>query len=161
MTELLEAGRVVNTHGVRGAVKIEPWTDTPEFFRSLPRVFIDGAEYELLSASVHKNHVIATLDGVDTLADANALRGVTLYFSRFDAPPEAGASYVADVLGLDAIDDATGEKLGVITDFLSLPSHGVYVVQGEREFLIPAVPEFVAEIDADGGFARFRLIEGL
>lgn len=161
MTGLLEAGRVVNTHGVRGAVKIEPWTDSPDFFRALPRVFTDGAEYKILSADARKNHVIATLGGVDSLAGANALRGRTLYFNRSDAPLEAGVSFIADVIGLDAIDDATGEKLGVISDFFSLPSNGVYAVSGAREILIPAVPEFVVKIDADGGCARFRMMEGL
>jgi 16S rRNA processing protein RimM len=161
LTGLLEAGRVVNTHGVRGAVKIEPWTDTPGFFLALPRVFIDGEERKILSASARRNHVIAALGGISSLAEAGALRGRTLYFSRSDAPLEAGVSFVADVIGLDAIDDATGEKLGVVSDFFSLPSNGVYVVSGAREILIPAVPEFVADIDAGGGRARFRLMEGL
>ncbi|MDR0446495.1 MAG: ribosome maturation factor RimM [Oscillospiraceae bacterium] len=161
MTDLLEAGKIVNTHGVRGAVKIEPWTDTPDFLRRLPRVFIDGAEYGMLDAAVHKNHVIATLEGVTTYADANALRGRTLFFSRSDIPLDEGVSFVADVIGLDAVDDATGERIGVIEDFISLPAHGVYVVRGELERLIPAVPEFVVKIDTDGGAVRFRLIEGL
>jgi 16S rRNA processing protein RimM len=159
--ELLEAGRVVNTHGIRGAVKIEPWTDTPEFLRALPRLFIDGAEYEILSASVQKNHVTARLGGVETYEAASALRGKTLKFSRADAPLGEGESFIADVLGLDAVDNATGEKLGVIADFFSLPAHGVYVIRGAREILVPAVPEFVVKIDAGGGRVFFRIIDGL
>ena len=163
--ELIEAGKIVNTHGVNGAVKIEPWTDTPEFLRSFSRLFIGGTEYRVLSASVLKNFVIATLDGIDTIDAAHALRSKTVEFSRADAPMDDGEVFIVDVLGLDAIDDATGERIGTISDFLARPASGVYVVKStaaERgEILIPAVPQFVREINVAGGYVKFALIEGL
>ena len=161
----IKGGKIVNTHGVRGAVKIEPWTDTPEFLRSFSRFFIGGTEYTVTSASVLKNFVIATLNGVDTIDAAHALRGETVEFARADAPMEDGEVFVVDIIGLDAIDDATGESIGTIADFLARPASGVYVVKSsdaERgELLIPAVPQFVREINVAGGYVRFALIEGL
>jgi 16S rRNA processing protein RimM len=160
--ELIEAGKIVNTHGVRGAVKLEPWTDTPEFLCAFQRLFIDGTAYNIISASVMKNHVLATLEGVDTLEAAEALRGKTVQIAKDEAPLDDGEVFVADLIGLDAIDDDTGGKFGTIADFLAMPAHGVYVIKtGGEEMLIPAVPEFVRTIDVGGGFVRFRLIEGL
>ncbi|MDR0905867.1 MAG: ribosome maturation factor RimM [Oscillospiraceae bacterium] len=161
--ELIDAGKIVNTHGVRGAVKIEPWTDTPEFLRAFSRLFIGGAEYEVQSASVLNTFVIATLSNVDTIEAAHLLRNKTVQIAKDDAPLDDGAVFVADIIGLDAIDDETGERFGEIADFLALPAHGVYVVKndGKDDILIPAVPEFVREINIQGGFVRFRLIEGL
>jgi 16S rRNA processing protein RimM len=159
---LIDGGEIVNTHGVRGAVKIKPWTNTPEVLRVLPRLFIGDIEYKMLSASVLNGNVIATLDGVDTFDLAAALRGSVVRFAKSDAVLGAGEVFVADVLGLDAVDDETGGKFGVIADFFSLPSNDVYTVKSDgREILIPAVPEFVREINVAGGFVKFCVIEGL
>ncbi|NLB28945.1 MAG: 16S rRNA processing protein RimM [Clostridiales bacterium] len=162
--ELIEGGIIVNTHGVHGAVKIEPWTDTPEFLCGLPRLFTGGTERAVLRSSVHKNHVLATLEGIETTQEAASLRGTTVSFEKSDAMLPEGAYFVADLLGLEAVDDETGVRFGVIGDFLAMPASGVYVVtpDSERgEMLIPAVPEFVRKIDPAGGFVRFRLMEGL
>ena len=70
----LEAGRIVAPHGVRGEVKIEPWTDTPDFLRSFDTLYIDGAAVGVLKARVHKNAVVAQLEGIERLEDAEALR---------------------------------------------------------------------------------------
>jgi len=159
--EFIDGGKIVNTHGVRGAVKIEPWTDTPEFLCSFSRLFIDGTEYEIINASPHKNHVLATLRGLDTVEAAHALRGKIVKFAREDAEMDDGEVFIVDLIGLDAIDDATGETIGTIREFLTLPSNGVYVIKGEREIMIPAVPQFVREINVEGGFVRFHMMEGL
>ena len=163
--ELIEAGIIVNTHGVRGAVKIEPWTNTPEFLCAFKRLFIGGAERKMLGASVHKNHVIAMLEGIETVQEAASLRGVKVSFEKSDAKLDEGEYLIADLIGLDAVDDETGLRFGVISDFLSLPANGVYVIapdDKERgEMLIPAVPEFVKKIDVENKCVRFHLMEGL
>ena len=162
---LIEAGVIVNTHGVRGAVKIEPWTDTPEFLCAFKRLFIGDKEHAVLHAGVHKNHVIATLDGIETVQEAASLRGKKVLFEKSDAQLDDGEYLVADLLGLDAVDDETGARFGVINDFLALPAHGVYVIttdDTERgEMLIPAVPEFVKKIDMASRCVRYHLMEGL
>ena len=162
--ELIEAGKIVNTHGVNGAVKIEPWTDTPEFLRSFSRLFIGGKEYKVLSTSILKNFVIAMLDGVENIDAAHALRNKIVKFARAEAPLDEGEVFVRDLIGLDAIDAATGEPFGKIAEFLSLPSNGVYVIKstdGSQEKLIAAVPEFVQEINIPAGQVIFKLIDGM
>ncbi|MDR3278807.1 MAG: ribosome maturation factor RimM [Oscillospiraceae bacterium] len=159
--ELLEAGRIVNTHGVHGAVKIEPWANTPDFLLGFEIFYIDGEPRKALSARVQKNIVVAELEGVADVDGAVRLKNKIVCVDRARAELGEGEHFIADLIGLDAVDAETGAALGKITDVFSLPANNVYVVNGAREILIPAVPEFVREINIDGGFISFRLIEGL
>ena len=157
----LEAGRIINTHGVRGEVKIEPWTDSPEFFIRLKRVFIDGSPVDIRSAKVHKNSVIAAFSGVGDIDGAIGLKNKTVYLDRGDVPLEEGRHFVADIVGLRAVDDETGDDIGVITEVLARPANDVYVISGEREILVPVVPEFIARMDMEEGYVRIHMLEGM
>jgi len=159
--KLLEAGKIVNTHGLQGEIKIQPWADSPEFLTNFRRFYIGGGPINVLSAKVHKGCVIAALEGINDIDGAILLKNKIVCVERAAAPLEEGRYFVADLVGLRALDAATGEALGTVSEVLSLPANNVYVVKGERQRLIPAVPEFVEEIDIAGGFIRFRLIEGL
>ena len=57
----IEAGEIVNTHGVRGEVKIMPWTDTPEFLRAVKTLYIDGRPHKVLASRIHKGAILAQL----------------------------------------------------------------------------------------------------
>jgi len=157
----LEAGKIVNTHGIRGEVKIQPWADSPEYLTGFEHIYIDGEPVKILFAKVHKGCVIATLDGVDDIDGAIRLKNKTICIDRKDAPLEEGRHFVADLIGLRALDSETGETLGVVADVLSLPANDVYVIKGEREILVPAVADFIVEINIDAGSIRLRLIEGM
>ena len=157
----LEAGVIVNTHGVRGEVRISPWADSPEFLAGFERIYIDGEPIKMLSARVHKSFVVASLDGVSDFDTAIKLKNKTIYIDRGDAVLEEGRHFVADIIGLRAVNADTGEELGTVEDVLSLPANNVYVVKGDREILVPAVPDFVVETNIDEGYVKIRLIEGL
>ncbi len=158
----LEAGKIVNTHGIAGEVKILPWADSPEFLLDFDTLYIDGKPVRLLSARVHKNCVLARLEGVDDVNAAMRLRDRTVYIDREDAELEDGAFFLADLMGLEVRDADTGAVLGRIEDILTPPASNVYVVRGgEREHLIPAVPAFIRETNVDGGYLLVRLIEGM
>lgn len=158
--EFLESGQIVNTHGIRGEVKIVPWADSPEFLCQFSTLYIDGRPVKVRSARVHKGNVIALLEGTEDVNAAMLLKNKTVCIRRQDAKLPEGAFFLADIIGLDVVDEA-GQKLGTLTDILS-PSHQqVYVVEGEREILIPAVPEFILETNISGGYVRVRLIEGM
>lgn len=158
---LLEAGKIVNTHGLSGEVKIQPWADSPEVLTSLERLYIDGTPIKILSARVHKGCVIAALEGVEDVDSAIGLKNLTVFIDRNDVLLEEGRHFVADLIGLRAINADTDEQLGTVADVLSLPANNVYVIKGEREILIPAVPDFVDKIDISGGYIKLRLIEGM
>jgi len=158
---LIEAGKIVNTHGLSGEVKIQPWADSPEVLTSLERLYIDGTPIKILSARVHKGCVIAALEGVEDVDSAIGLKNLTVFIDRNDVLLEEGRHFVADLIGLRAINADTDEQLGTVADVLSLPANNVYVIKGEREILIPAVPDFVDKIDISGGYIKLRLIEGM
>ena len=158
----LEAGRIVNTHGVRGEVKILPWCDSPEFLCSFYTLYIDGAPVKVTAARPHKGNVLARLEGIGDINAAMRLKGKTVFIDRTGVELPDGRHFLADLMGLEVRDADTGAVLGTVADILTPPAHEVYVVRGEgREYLIPAVDEFVKEIDVEGGFLRVRLIEGM
>ena len=160
MKEFLDCGQITNTHGILGEVRIVPWADSPDFLRQFAALYVDGEPRKVASARVHKGSVIAKLDGVDTVEEAMRLKGKTVQIRRADAKLPEGAFFLADILGLDVVDQS-GEKLGVLKEVLSPSRQQVYVVAGEREILIPAVPEFILETNIEGGYLKVRLIEGM
>ena len=160
MKEYVEAGRIVNAHGVTGEVKIEVWLDSPDFFRKFKRLYLRGAEKKILSARPHKQFVIVRLEGVDDLNAAMALKGETVEILRADAHLKKGEFFVQDILGFSVVDER-GTEIGKLVDAEETPASMIYVVRGEREHLIPAVKEFILSIDAEKEEIRVHLIEGM
>ena len=158
---LLEAGRIVNTHGVRGEVRIQPWADSPDFLAGFKRLYIDGSPIEIISARRHKSIIIAAFDGVSDVESAIKLKNKTVFIDRADILLEEGRHFVADIIGLRAQDAETGVALGTVTDVLALPANSVYVIKGAREILVPAVDEFIVETNIAEGYVSIRLIEGM
>lgn len=158
--QYIEAGRIVNTHGVAGEVKIEVWLDSPQFLKSFKRCFIDRREVKLLSARVHKGFLIVKLEGVEDVNAAMALKGRTVFIDRADARLPKGAFFLQDIIGASVVDES-GNEIGKLVDVMETPASNVYVVKGEREHLIPAVPEFILSTDADNGIITVHLIEGM
>ena len=158
--QYLEIGQIVNTHGIRGEVRIHPWADSPEFLLRFKTFYIDGAPVRVRAARVHKGCVIALFDGVEDVNAAMGLKNKTLCIDRADARLPKGSFFLADILGARVVAE-DGTELGTLADTLDLPGQRVYVVRGEREHLIPAVPEFILHTDADAGVITVRLIEGM
>ena len=156
----LECGKIVNTHGIRGEVKIVPWADSPEFLCGLPALYIDGKAMALRSARVHKGNVIALLEGVEDVNAAMALKGRDVFIRRSDARLPKGAFFLQDIIGASVVDEQ-GREIGTLTDVMETPASHVYVVKGETEHLIPAVPEFVMSTDVENGIITVHLIEGM
>ena len=155
--EFLEAGEIVSTHGVRGEVKVLPWSDGPDFLCEFSRVRIAGKDYEVDSCRVQKTCNLLKIKGVDTMEDAQALRGKTVEIYRCDAPE--GLIFAAELIGVSVLSD--GVQIGKITDVLDYPGNKVYVVKGEKEYMIPAVKAFILDTDMDAEIMQVRLIEGM
>lgn len=162
--QYLEAGKVTNVHGLNGEVRVQPWADSPDFLCRFKTMYVDDAHWpiQVERARVHKNMVIIKFEGPTDVPSALSLKGATLYIDRADVSLPEGAFFLADIYGLEARDAATGEVLGKVADVLTLPANNVYVVRGgERELMIPAVPQFIAETNVDQGFIRVNVMEGL
>lgn len=161
-SELIETGLIVNTHGIRGCLRLQPWADSPELLCGIEHIYIDGKKVKVLSAKVHRGGVIVSLEGVGNVESAIRLKNKVVCVKRRDIAPPEGTYFIADLIGMAAIESDTGICLGKIADVLTLPANNVYVIDGgEREILVPAVPEFIEETNLEDGFIRFRLIEGL
>ncbi len=158
--QYLEAGRIVNTHGIRGEVRIEPWADDAAFLTRFKRFYMDGAPVAVKSARVHKSMVIAALGGVEDVNAAMALKGKVIFIDRKDVKLPKGKVFLQDILGAKVVTE-DGEELGVLEDVMDAPAASVLVVKGAREILIPDVPAFVLSKDADKGLVTVRLIEGM
>ena len=157
----IEAGKIVNTHGIRGEVKIQPWADSPGFLTSFEYIYIDQTPVKIISARVHKGCVIATLDGVNDIDAAIRMKNKIISVKKKDAKLEDDRHFIADLIGLQAIDFDTGEELGTVKEILTLPSNDVYVIKGQREVMVPAVPEFIIEKNIKEGYVKVKLIEGM
>jgi len=155
--QYLEAGEIVTTHGVRGEMKVLPWTDSPDFLLDYNRVRIEGAEYIVESCRVQKSCNLLKVRGVDTMEAAQALRGKTVEIFRTDAPKEL--IFAAELIGVRVFENKT--ELGRVTDVLDYPGNKVYVVEGEHTYMIPAVKAFVLSTDLESGIMKVRLIEGM
>ena len=154
--QFLECGIIINTHGVRGAVKLESLCDSPEVLASLERVFVlEGGKYreiEVKETSIFKQFVLATLEGVDDMDKAIAMKGTTLYANRDDFELGEGDYFIADLLGLPVIDNIDGKVYGKIKDVINRGASDIYVVTtstGER--MMPVVDEFVKRVDLESG----------
>ena len=109
---------------------------------------------------MHKSFVIARIEGADDLNAAMALKGKTVEILRADAHLKKGEFFVQDILGFRVVDEQ-GTELGILADAVETPASMIYVVKGEREHLIPAVKEFILNIDAEREEIRVHLIEGM
>ena len=164
LKQYLEVGKVTNTHGIMGEVRVQPWADSPEFLCQFKTLYVDSAyiPYKVERARPHKNMAIVKFEGVTDVPSALAMRNAILYIDRKDAKLPEGSFFLADIEGLEARDAQTGEVLGKIAEILTLPANNVYVIRGgKREIMIPAVPAFVAETNVEEGFIRVNMIEGI
>lgn len=160
MEKYLEIGKIINTHGVKGEVKIEPWTDDAEFLGKFKKFYIDGNPVRLLGGRVHKGFLIAQLEGVTDVNAAMSLKNKTIKGDRADVKLEKGRFFIQDIIGA-SVRSEDGTELGKLEEVLDLPAGNVYVVKGEREILIPAVPQFILKTDAEAGIITVRLIDGM
>lgn len=152
-----ECGKIVNTHGCHGAVKIEHWCDAGEVLAALPAVYLrrDGAltPVKILNAAVFgTKFVFAELEGVCTMEEAEALRGTVLYAAREDLGIPEGALLIAEMKGMKVWDAGTGAQLGTLADVIHPANTDIYVIRTEKgETMVPVVPEFVQRVDENEG----------
>lgn len=163
--QYLECGKIINTHGFRGAVKLESWCNSPEDLAALSRVFLkEKGEMRCLDvkhASVFKQFVIAELEGITDLDMAMTLKNKILYAAREDFSLAEGDVFIVDLIGLPVIDVETGVEYGTLTDVINRGASDIYVIKtpdGER--MMPAVDEFVKKVDVENGI-YISPIEGM
>lgn len=160
--EFITVGEVVNAHGVRGEVKVNPHGVDPAFIASFSTLYIGGRGMKVTAARVHKSTVLLTLPGVDTMDDALAMKGRAVAIRREDVELPEGEYFDQELEGCTVLDDDTGDTVGTLERVLHYPAHDIYQVRGSREYLIPAVPGvFIASVDVEGETLRVHMMKGL
>ncbi len=165
--DFLEVGKIINTHGLKGEVKIMPWTDTPDVFEDLEGVYLkkkgEKIYFTISSVRYQKNNLIVKFKELNDINEAEPLKNSILYAKREDLGelPE-GVYYIADLIGFSVVKD-TGEVLGKIKDVINTGANDIYVVEREnnKDLLIPVIDGVVLSVDIEKGEAVVHLMEGL
>ena len=165
--QYLEIGQIVNTFGIKGMVKIVPFTDNIERFDELKKVYIvnkkSRKEYEVEEVKYHKNMVLMKFKGIEKVEDAENLRNCYLEIDRKDAKQlEEDTYYIVDLIGLDVYTDE-GKNLGKLDDVFNTGSNDIYVVKDElgKQILLPAIKEVIKNVDLENKRITVHLLEGL
>ena len=167
MQEFLEIGQIVNTFGIKGMVKVKPFTDDITRFDNLEKVYVElnktKKQYEIEEVKYHKDMVLIKFKGIDRVEDAELLRNSYLKVNRQDEPElEEGTYYIVDLIGLDVYSDE-GKLLGKLDDVFNSGSCDIYVVKNElgKQLLLPAISDVIKEINLNERKIVVHLLKGL
>lgn len=167
MQEYFEIGQIVNTFGIKGMVKVVPYTDDITRFDDLKNVYVVtkhmNKQYDIEEVKYHKNMVLLKFKGIDKVEEAENLRNAILKVERKDAAKlEEGSYYIADLLGMQVYTDE-GEFLGVLEDIYNTGSNDIYVVKTKehKQILLPAIQDVVKQINLEENRITVHILEGL
>ena len=167
MTEnpYIECGKVINTHGCFGGLKLESWCNSPKEMTELRRLYLkrgaDYIEYKVTKASVFKQFVLFELSGITDMDSALALKNQIVYADRNDFILDDGEYFIADIIGIPVIDADNGKVYGKVKELINRGASDIYVVDTSvGEAMIPAVDEFVIKVDVNEG-VFVRPIDGM
>ncbi len=163
----LEVGKIVNTHGLKGEVKIVTWTDYPEVFEDLEYVFAkkktEEIKLNLKNIKYQKNNIIAKFSEINSIEEAETFKNCVLTAERdmLGELPE-GVYYIADLIGCEVYSD-DGENLGKISDVFNTGANDIYAVSApqRKDMLIPVTDDTVKSVDTENKKVIVHLIEGL
>ena len=167
MQEYFEIGQIVNTFGIKGELKVVPFTDDIERFEELNSIYVvknkQLIEYEIEQIKYHKNMIILKLKNVEDMNTAERLKGCYIQIHRKDARklPE-GTFFIADIIGSKVITD-DGKILGIVDDIYNTGAKDIFVVKDElgKQILLPHIEEVILNIDVEKQIVTVHLLDGL
>lgn len=168
MNEMFTVGKIVNTHGVKGEIKVMPTTEEPSRFEKLKTIYIEQRKqmtaYEIQSVRYHKGCVLLKLKGVEDMNAAELLKGSILKIDRKDSLPlKKDEYYISDLFGLQVYTEE-GRYLGELVDIIETGSNDVYAVRKEdreKDLLLPAIKQVIKEVNIADQKMIAHLLEGL
>lgn len=149
MKDILRVGKIVNTHGLKGEVKVIPLTDDPKRYNELDFVIIDGVERKIQGCKYQKDRVIVKVEGIDSIEEAEKYKNKYMEIPReYAVPLEEDTHYIADIIGC-LVYDTDGKNLGEVYDVIQTKNNDVYWIRKPKELLIPVLLDIVTDIDIE------------
>ncbi len=162
MQEKLEIGKIVNTFGIKGEVKVYPYTDDINQFKKIKKVYINNEEKEIESVKFHKNNVILKIKGIDNMTEAENLRNTVIEANRSNKKLPENTYYIADLIDLDVYTDENN-FLGKVKDIYNTGANDIYSIETPegKEILLPAIKDVIKQIDIENKKIIVHILKGL
>ena len=159
----VEVGKIINTRGLRGEMKVYPYLDEPEDFLEFNYLLIKDEKYNIKGVKFFKNMVFVTLEGIDTIEKAEMLKNSLVEIYDEDLPELSdGEFYIKDIIGMEVVTD-DGIALGKVKDVLRTGSNDVYEIErsGLKSMYLPAIKDVILDTDLDKKLMTVHIIPGL
>lgn len=156
----------MGTHGIAGELRIQPWSDSPDFLTQFQALYLDeqgGGRMQILSSRVHGNVVLLRVEGIDSIQQADAYRNKVLFLDREDCHLEEGRYFYQDLMGCRVLDADDGRCYGHLSDISKTGANDVWHVTAPngREYLIPVIDEVVVEVNPAEERVTIRPLKGI
>lgn len=165
MKQFLEIGRLINTHGIKGEMKLDMWCDDIDYLNQLKTLYLDDEgvnSLELISARPQKNHAIVKFAEITSIDEAEKLKGSIVYCNRDDAEIDEDANYIQDLIGCSVVNVQNNEEYGKVTDVVNYGASDILdVVKDKKHYYIPVIPDIVKKIDTENEIIGIMLMKGL
>ncbi len=162
MQDKFEVGKIVNTFGIKGEVKVALYTENINNFKKGNKIYVNNKEMQIEKSRLQKNMLILKLKGVDNMTDAEDLRDSIITVERNKKELPSGTYYIADLIGLDVYTDE-GNLLGKIIDIYNTGANDIYTVKTleGKEVLLPAIKDVVKQVDLQNEKIIVHILKGL
>ena len=166
MKKYLEVGKIINTHGIKGEMKLDLWCDDIDYLKQFKTLYFDAhgsKSVKVVSSRVRGNVALLKLDGVDSVESASTLRNKILFMKRADAKIDDGSYFIAELIDCRVIDaDDESVEYGVLSDVSETGANDVWHIKKDgREYLLPAIPQVVCDVDVKDGIIKIRPLKGI
>lgn len=163
--EILLVGKIVGTRGLSGELKVEYFTDTPEDFFSIKRIFSDPntLPLKIISLRIYKSHILMKLSGVDNKESAEMWRGKSLYAYRDDINLKENRYFIEDLKGCKVIDFKNKKEYGFLRDIINTGANDIYIIKSSdsKEYLVPIIEGTVKDIDLENDEIYINPLRGI
>lgn len=163
--KFLETGKIVGTHGVKGMVRVQPWCDDGEFLTQFKYVYTDSEgknKLKVITAKPHGNVVLMAISGVNSIEDAEKLRGKVIFIDRNDVELPEGRYFISDIIGCRVSDADSGQILGTLVDVTETGANDVWHVENNgKEYLVPAIVDVIADVKPEENLVVIRPLKGI
>ncbi len=162
--QYLQSGKIVGTHGVRGMVRVQPWCDSNDILCGFKKIYLNNGADTLVveSAKPHGNISLFKIKGVDTIEDAEKLRGKIIYIDRKDYNLPNGAYFIEDLIGMPVFNADTNIQLGELTDVSATGANDVWHIKNnDKEYLVPKIDDINAVVDFENNRIEITPLKGI